>query len=144
MAPGILSLVKAIDWSMPWAEILETLSTVGAGTPRISKAAVENALVDGIARARGVTAAEFLGGEWREELVAGFESATHGIDNESQTNAACRHATTCANPLLRRLCHPAQLRSLTLTEADFKVAAHAGRGSPNLSSSYNGRTGRPG
>ena len=86
VAPGIGALVKAIDWSRSWEEILETLPTISAATQRISRAVVENALVDGIARARGVTAAEFLGGRWREGVECN-QCVFWGSDENMRANA---------------------------------------------------------
>lgn len=86
VAPGIAALARAIDWSRPWEEVLEMLPAVAAGVPKISRAAVENALVDGIARARGVTAAEFLGGTWHEG-VACNQCVFWGSDENMRANA---------------------------------------------------------
>jgi len=86
VAPGIAVLVRAIDWSRPWEEVLETLPTVAASAPKISRAAVENALVDGIARSRGVTAAEFLGGTWRNGVPCN-QCVFWGSDENMRANA---------------------------------------------------------
>jgi len=86
VAPGIVALVQAIDWSRSWAEILETLPTIRAEAPRISRAAIENALVDGVARARGVTAAEFLGGKWRGGVECN-QCVFWGSDENMRANA---------------------------------------------------------
>jgi L-alanine-DL-glutamate epimerase-like enolase superfamily enzyme len=86
VAPGILALVRGIDWSWPWPEILQNLSTLSAGVPKISRAAVENALVDGIARARNVTAAEFLGGAWRDGVECN-QCVFWGTDENMRVNA---------------------------------------------------------
>jgi L-alanine-DL-glutamate epimerase-like enolase superfamily enzyme len=86
VAPGILAWVQAIDWSRPWDEVLGSLPATNAERPAISRAAVENALVDGIARARGVTAAEFLGGQWREG-VACNQCVFWGSDENMRANA---------------------------------------------------------
>src|SRR5581483_12433379 len=53
VAPGIAALARSVDWSLPWREILARLSEFSAGHPKIARAALENALVDGIARADG-------------------------------------------------------------------------------------------
>lgn len=87
VALGIVALAQAIDWSRPWAEILEHLPSTEGEFPRISRAAVENALVDGIARARGVTAAALLGGTWRDG-VACNQCVFWGSDDAMRANAA--------------------------------------------------------
>ncbi|HMK68200.1 MAG TPA: mandelate racemase/muconate lactonizing enzyme family protein, partial [Stellaceae bacterium] len=79
-------LARAIDWSRPWEKVLETLPTVAAGVPKISRAVVENALVDGIACSRGVTAAEFLGGTWRNGVPCN-QCVFWGSDENMRANA---------------------------------------------------------
>lgn len=88
VAPGIVKLAEAIDWSAPWEEILEALprTAARAEAPKISRAAIENALVDGIARARNLTAAEFLGGRWQDG-VACNECVFWGSDAALRANA---------------------------------------------------------
>jgi L-alanine-DL-glutamate epimerase-like enolase superfamily enzyme len=86
VAPGILALVRRIDWSRSWAEVLENLSAISASAPKISRAAVENALVDGIARARNVTAAEFLGGTWSDGIECN-QCVFWGRDDNMRSNA---------------------------------------------------------
>jgi L-alanine-DL-glutamate epimerase-like enolase superfamily enzyme len=86
VAPGIVALVQAIDWSRPWSEILEALPTISPEIPKISRAAVENALVDGIARAHGVTAAEFMGGKWRDGVECN-QCVFWGSDENMRANA---------------------------------------------------------
>ena len=86
VAPGILALVQAIDWSRPWSEILQNLSATSARAPKISRAAVENALVDGIARARNMTTAELLGGAWRDGVECN-QCVFWGTDENMRINA---------------------------------------------------------
>ncbi|HTS94233.1 MAG TPA: mandelate racemase/muconate lactonizing enzyme family protein [Stellaceae bacterium] len=87
VAPGIITLVQGIDWSRPWSEILEALPARAADTPKISRALVENALVDGVARERGVTAAEFLGGAWRADGIECNQCVFWGSDENMRANA---------------------------------------------------------
>jgi len=87
VAPGILALVRAIDWSQPWSEILDALPALAVDVPKISRAAVENALVDGVARDRRMTAAELLGGTWRAEGVECNQCVFWGSDESMRANA---------------------------------------------------------
>ncbi|WP_315837965.1 mandelate racemase/muconate lactonizing enzyme family protein [Bradyrhizobium prioriisuperbiae] len=66
--PGIVGLLRAIDWRKEPAAILRDLPMPGAGFPKISRALVENALVDGLGRAEGRTACSFLGGAWQRAV----------------------------------------------------------------------------
>jgi len=86
VAPGIVALAETIDWTAPWVEILDALPATAAEIPKISRAAIENALVDGIARARGETAAEFLGGHWRDGVDCN-ECVFWGSDDALRANA---------------------------------------------------------
>ena len=64
VAPAIRVLAEALSWSAEPEALLEGLPEAAAGHPNIARAAVESALIDGVARAAGVTVAERLGGAW--------------------------------------------------------------------------------
>lgn len=67
--PGLIRvLVDALDWTRPPRDLFATLRETAAGHPAIARAAVESALVDGLAREQGLTVAEFLGGTWQEAV----------------------------------------------------------------------------
>lgn len=65
VAPAIIALCRALPWSMPPAELVEALPRLAADAPNIARAAVENALVEGLARGAGLPVAEWLGGTWQ-------------------------------------------------------------------------------
>ena len=65
VAPAIIALCQALPWSMPPAELAEALPGLAADAPNIARAAVENALVEGLARSAGLPVAEWLGGSWQ-------------------------------------------------------------------------------
>ena len=67
--PGVIrKLVEALDWTRPLRDLYTGLQVSAAGHPSIARAAIESALVDGLAREEGVTAAEFLGGAWQDSV----------------------------------------------------------------------------
>lgn len=65
VAPAIVDLCGRLPWSDPAQAILHCLPTLAPGAPPIARAAVECALLDGIARMKGIPVAELLGGAWR-------------------------------------------------------------------------------
>jgi L-alanine-DL-glutamate epimerase-like enolase superfamily enzyme len=62
--PAVRDLCRRLPWTAPAEDIAQALSTVDAGVPRIACAAIESALMEGMARSRGITVAELLGGKW--------------------------------------------------------------------------------
>jgi L-alanine-DL-glutamate epimerase-like enolase superfamily enzyme len=64
----IRRLVEALDWTQPLRDLYAGLQLSAADHPPIARAAVEGALVDGLAKEEGVTAAEFLGGVWQDSV----------------------------------------------------------------------------
>jgi L-alanine-DL-glutamate epimerase-like enolase superfamily enzyme len=65
VAPAIRALCLRLPWSMPPDELLHALPALAADAPNIARAAVENALVEGLARQAGQPVADFLGGAWQ-------------------------------------------------------------------------------
>ncbi|MCC7284350.1 MAG: mandelate racemase/muconate lactonizing enzyme family protein [Acetobacteraceae bacterium] len=68
VAPAIVALSRALPWSMPPAELLAALPSLAGDAPAIARAAVENALVEGLARADGQPVATYLGGTFRPAM----------------------------------------------------------------------------
>jgi L-alanine-DL-glutamate epimerase-like enolase superfamily enzyme len=67
--PGVIRrLVEAIDWSRPLGDLYANFQDLAAGHPSIARAAIESALVDGLARQAGMPAVEFLGGHWQDAV----------------------------------------------------------------------------
>jgi L-alanine-DL-glutamate epimerase-like enolase superfamily enzyme len=64
---GIVTLVRALDWSQPHDEIAAQFRRVRINAPAISRALVDTALVDWVARARGISVAELFGASFRPE-----------------------------------------------------------------------------
>jgi L-Ala-D/L-Glu epimerase len=60
--PAIRDLCLRLPWTAAPEDILATLRTLEA--PHVASAAVENALLEGIARTRNIPVAELLGGAW--------------------------------------------------------------------------------
>jgi L-alanine-DL-glutamate epimerase-like enolase superfamily enzyme len=67
IAPAIRRLAESLDWSLPVEAILDHLPATAA--PPIARAALESALVDGIARRDGMPVAAALGGTWQESVA---------------------------------------------------------------------------
>ena len=66
--PAIRDLCRRLPWSAAPEEILSALQTTAAHVPQVASAAVENALVEGIAQRDGTCVADYLGGAWRAEV----------------------------------------------------------------------------
>ena len=63
--PAIRNLCLRLPWSAEPESIVAALDPLRASTPPIAVAAVENALIEGMARRDGVPVAQALGGTWR-------------------------------------------------------------------------------
>ena len=63
--PAIHDLCRRLPWSAEPESILEASSRLRASTPPVAIAAVENGLVEGMARRDGISVAQALGGAWR-------------------------------------------------------------------------------
>jgi L-alanine-DL-glutamate epimerase-like enolase superfamily enzyme len=70
VAPLIRRVAERLDWSSPPDALLERLPAASAETPAIARAAVESALVEGIARRDGVPVAQVLGGAWQARTAS--------------------------------------------------------------------------
>lgn len=65
VAPAIRALCLGLPWSLPPAELLQAVPRLAGPAPNIARAAVTNALVEGLARAGGQPVAAWLGGAWQ-------------------------------------------------------------------------------
>src|SRR5215207_264859 len=63
--PAVRDLCLRLPWSAEPESIVAALDPLRASTPPIAVAAVENALIEGMARRDGVPVAQALGGTWR-------------------------------------------------------------------------------
>jgi L-alanine-DL-glutamate epimerase-like enolase superfamily enzyme len=63
--PAILDLCRRLTWSAEPEAILDQVQSLRAVVPPLATAAVENALIEGIARRENVPVARWLGGQWR-------------------------------------------------------------------------------
>lgn len=68
VAPAILDLCRRLPWSADADELLEELPRRGADAPPVARAAVESALLEGMAKAGGVPVATWLGGAWQPSV----------------------------------------------------------------------------
>lgn len=62
--PAIIDLCKQLPWNAEPEDILAATQRVQTEHPHVATAAVENALVEGMARWRNIPVAQWLGGEW--------------------------------------------------------------------------------
>jgi L-alanine-DL-glutamate epimerase-like enolase superfamily enzyme len=62
--PVIRSLCRMLPWTAPPEDILSALQKVAPQVPHVASAAVENALLDGMAHGKKIPVAELLGGAW--------------------------------------------------------------------------------
>src|SRR4051794_27714349 len=67
--PAILALCRCLPWSAEPEDILAATQGHSGAAPAIATAAVENALIDAIARREDVPVARWLGGEWRSGVA---------------------------------------------------------------------------
>ena len=67
--PAIIGLCGSLPWNAAPEEIRDAVHKRRADTPYVATAAVENALVEGMARGCGMPVAEWLGGEWRDGVA---------------------------------------------------------------------------
>jgi L-alanine-DL-glutamate epimerase-like enolase superfamily enzyme len=65
VAPAIRDLCRRLPWPEEPQTLVELLPELAATAPNIARAAVENALVEGLARAAGKPVAAWLGGQWK-------------------------------------------------------------------------------
>src|ERR1051325_904292 len=59
--PAIRALCRRLPWSAEPEEILAAIARAGGAAPAVATAAVENALIDAIARRDGIPVAQWLG-----------------------------------------------------------------------------------
>jgi L-Ala-D/L-Glu epimerase / N-acetyl-D-glutamate racemase len=67
--PAIFGLCCRLPWNAAPEEIRDAVKKRRADTPYVATAAVENALVEGIARGRGMPVAQLLGGGWYDGVA---------------------------------------------------------------------------
>jgi L-alanine-DL-glutamate epimerase-like enolase superfamily enzyme len=67
--PAIRELCRTLPWTAPPENILQALEKSESRTPHVARAAVENALLEGIARSRDIPVSEMLGGAWSAEVA---------------------------------------------------------------------------
>src|SRR5262249_18320983 len=65
VAPLIRTIAERLDWSLPPEVMLERLPPLSAETPALARAAIESALVEGLARRDGVPVVQVLGGTFQ-------------------------------------------------------------------------------
>src|SRR5215207_10108596 len=63
--PAILDLCRRLTWSAEPEAILGEVRSVRGAVPPLATAAMENALIEGLARRENVPVAQWLGGHWR-------------------------------------------------------------------------------
>jgi L-alanine-DL-glutamate epimerase-like enolase superfamily enzyme len=64
--PAIFDLCRQLPWDAEPEDILTATKKFQNERPHVATAAVENALVEGMARRRNIPVAQWLGGEWRK------------------------------------------------------------------------------
>ena len=64
--PAIIALCRDLPWSMAPEEVLQGVRQRNSRVPHVATAAVENALIEGLARRDGISVAAYLGGKWVE------------------------------------------------------------------------------
>lgn len=67
--PAIHDLCRRLPWSAEPESILGALEPLRASTPPVAIAAVENGLVEGMARRDGISVAQALGGAWHRHVA---------------------------------------------------------------------------
>jgi len=63
--PTILDFCRQLEWSAEPEAVLNEVQNLRGVVPPVASAAVENALIEGIAQRENVPVAEWLGGQWR-------------------------------------------------------------------------------
>ncbi len=66
--PAIRDLCRRLPWRAEPEDILAATQKLNTAVPHVATAAVENALIEGMARRAGVAVAQYLGGAWRAEV----------------------------------------------------------------------------
>lgn len=64
--PAIIALCRTLPWDAAPEDVLAAVQEHNASVPHVATAALENALIEGIARRDGVPVAQYLGGAWSE------------------------------------------------------------------------------
>lgn len=67
--PAIIALCRELPWSAAPEEILGAVQAHNARVPHVATAAVENALIEGMARRAGIPVAQYLGGEFADAVL---------------------------------------------------------------------------
>jgi L-Ala-D/L-Glu epimerase len=62
--PAIIALCRSLPWGAAPEEILAATQKLNAAVPHVATAAIENALIEGLARSKEVPVAEYLSGQW--------------------------------------------------------------------------------
>jgi L-alanine-DL-glutamate epimerase-like enolase superfamily enzyme len=65
---AIIGLCRYLPWAAAPEDILASAQRVNGSVPHVATAAVENALIDGMARRDSIPVAEYLGGAWSEGI----------------------------------------------------------------------------
>jgi L-alanine-DL-glutamate epimerase-like enolase superfamily enzyme len=66
VTPAIVDLCRELPWHCATEEVLSATQRLQRERPHVATAAVENALIEGLARRGGVPVAQWLGGEWSD------------------------------------------------------------------------------
>lgn len=67
--PAIIALCRDLPWSGAPEDILAVVQARNARVPHVATAAVENALVEGMARRDGIPVAQYLGGDFADAVL---------------------------------------------------------------------------
>ena len=78
--PAIVNLCRRLPWSAPPEDILAIVRRLNTSVPHVASAAVENLLLEGMARRDGVPVARHLGGDWQEAVTTN-QCLFWGTDN---------------------------------------------------------------
>jgi L-alanine-DL-glutamate epimerase-like enolase superfamily enzyme len=66
--PAIIALCRELPWGAEPEDILAAVQARNANVPHVATAALENALIEGLARRDAVPVAQYLGGTWSEAV----------------------------------------------------------------------------
>jgi L-alanine-DL-glutamate epimerase-like enolase superfamily enzyme len=67
--PAIIDLCRTLPWDAAPEEILAEVGRRNAGVPHVATAALENALIEGLAKRENVPVAAHLGGAWAKSVA---------------------------------------------------------------------------
>jgi L-alanine-DL-glutamate epimerase-like enolase superfamily enzyme len=66
--PAIIELCRRLPWGATPEDILAATQKLNAAVPHVATAAVENALIEGLAQRKNMPVAEYLGGQWSADV----------------------------------------------------------------------------